>query len=1004
MRVCFPNSADQKGSGPSGPEPYFVFGGPMSRKLQIDLKSAVRALLVSIAFIAFFIGIVVMYYRMLYNTEQELIKMTGEASGRQIAAEFERYSALIFGAAALYVLSLAFLLSNNVSRRLRNERLAKQLSSTADIYISMHEIDFLNDSYMEVMNKSKEASAALREPKENAQELIRSIYSVYADDSTRDIILDFTDFSKLDQRLKDTNTITCEFKNNEGKWRKARFIVSGRAPDGRVTNAMYLVEDIDAEREEREKLTERISSIANIYVSVHEFDIVENMVSMIKLDNHFVDEVGQTPQPHAQEMFHRIAEELIDPEYREDCIRFFDFSTLPRRMKNSSTITIEFHDSKNNRWGRGRFIVSKRDEQGNVTHVLYVTEDITDEKAERDRLIDASERALAASEAKSSFLSNMSHEIRTPINAVLGMNEMILRECNDKSILEYSESIRTAGATLLGLVNDILDFSKIEAGKMEIIPVDYDLSSLINDLVNMIQTKADSKGLKLEFEISEEVPKFLRGDEVRIKQVVTNILTNAVKYTEKGIVTLCVSYERIEDEPDSILLDMAVKDTGIGIRKEDMKKLFSEFDRIEEKRNRNIEGTGLGMSITKRLLEMMGSSLQVESIYGLGSRFSFRLKQSVVKWEELGDYETSYRASLESREKYHESFRAPEAEILIVDDTPMNLEVFKNLLKKTEIKIETADSGEEALSLSLHKKYDVIFLDHMMPDKDGIQTLHELREREKDPNLETPAICLTANAISGAREKYLAEGFNDYLTKPINSVKLEEMLMHYLPGEKVLKTEGDTDSGARESGQDPELPACITAISEIDTGAGIANCGGPEGYLNTIRIYAGAVREHAEETERLWNSGDIKNTTIKIHALKSSSRIIGATMLGELAQELENAGNEGNVKKLSEHMDELLSRYRAIGEGLSPLLGSNEQGDSGLTPITGEELSQLYTAIREFISVDDYDSVIDLIEALKGYSVPDAEKERRSALIKAADEIRYEDISEILEKESDHAQ
>jgi len=321
----------------------------------------------------------------------------------------------------------------------------------------------------------------------------------------------------------------------------------------------------------------------------------------------------------------------------------------------------------------------------------------------------------------------MSHEIRTPINAILGMNEMILRECNDKNILGYSDSIRTAGSALLGLVNDILDFSKIEAGKMEIIPVDYDLSSVINDLMNMIQTKADDKGLKLAFDISREVPKFLHGDEVRIKQVITNILTNAVKYTEKGTITLHASYEKITEEPDSIMLHVAVRDTGIGIRQEDMKNLFSEFDRIEEERTRNVEGTGLGMSITKRLLEMMGSSLQVESTYGLGSVFSFSLKQTVVKWEALGDYEEAYQSSLAGRKKYHEKIRAPEAEILVVDDTPMNLDVFIQLLKQTGIKIETATGGEEALSLSYDKKYDIIFLDHMMPDKDGIETLHELR-------------------------------------------------------------------------------------------------------------------------------------------------------------------------------------------------------------------------------------------------------------------------------------
>lgn len=757
------------------------------------------------------------------------------------------------------------------------------------------------------------------------------------------------------------------------------------------------------EQENREQM-EIISTLANIYNSMHELDLENNVYRELRAGYMSAEKILDNKQMDLQQIVNVMVQKTIDPScIDEDLLETTNLNTINERMRDTDIWTKEVMNP-NKEWKRGRIIVSKRGDDGKIARILWVTEDIDKERRERERLIDASERAVAASEAKSAFLSNMSHEIRTPINAVLGMNEMILRECDDKNILGYSENIRSAGSTLLGLINDILDFSKIEAGKMEIIPVDYDLSSVINDLVNMIQTKADAKGLKLEFEISREVPKLLHGDEVRIKQIVTNILTNAVKYTEKGRVTLCIDYEKIPDEEDCILLDVAVKDTGIGIKEEDMKKLFSEFDRIEEKRNRNVEGTGLGMSITKRLLEMMGSELQVESKYGLGSKFSFSLRQTVIKWEELGDYEAAYKASLASRGKYHEKFRAPKAEILVVDDTPMNLEVFINLLKKTEIKIETAATGEEALSLAFDKEYDVIFLDHMMPDKDGIETLHEMRERKDAPNLQTPVICLTANAISGAREKYLAEGFDNYLTKPIDSVKLEEMLIEYLPEEKIIPAESDEDAETDETGDNMRIPDYITGISEIDTDTGIKNCGGIEEYMKTVEIYAKAVKDNADETEQFWKSADIKNATIKIHALKSSSRIIGATDLGELAQELENAGNENDTEKLGERIDELLYRYRKIGEALSPLIGVDEPNESDLNPISEDELGQMYTAISEFISVSDYDSVVDLIEALKGYRVPDNEKERRNALIKAADEVRYEDIKDIIEKEDNDAQ
>ncbi len=408
---------------------------------------------------------------------------------------------------------------------------------------------------------------------------------------------------------------------------------------------------------------------------------------------------------------------------------------------------------------------------------------------------EAKEEAEYENRAKSHFLANMSHEIRTPINAVLGMNEMILRESDDPEIQAYADSIKRAGNTLLGLVNDILDFSKIEAGKMEILPADYDVSSLLNDLVNMIQSRAEDKGLELILDFSENMPKLLHGDEVRIKQVIMNILTNAVKYTEKGSVTFRVGYERIRKEPDKVYILVSVIDTGIGIRKEDLEKLFHEFERIEEKRNRNIEGTGLGMNITRSILEMMGSHLEVSSIYGEGSTFSFRLKQDVVSWEELGDYEVSYRVAIAGRKKYKQKFTAPSARVLVTDDSSMNLEVFKNLLKRTGVQIDTATRGDECLALTRLNKYDVIFLDHMMPKKDGIETLAELRADSENPNRQTRVICLTANAISGAREQYLKAGFDDYLTKPIDAARLEEILLWYLPKEKLLPPE----SGAQLS-------------------------------------------------------------------------------------------------------------------------------------------------------------------------------------------------------------
>ncbi len=423
-----------------------------------------------------------------------------------------------------------------------------------------------------------------------------------------------------------------------------------------------------------------------------------------------------------------------------------------------------------------KMTIDKKDEVGRLSRSLETMS---------ESLVKQIEIADSANEAKSTFLSNMSHEIRTPITAVLGLNEMILRESDDRQILEYAESIKAAGNTLLGIINDVLDFSKIEAGKVDIVPVDYDFSLLLNDLVNMISMRTKEKDLSLVLNFDRNVPKFLNGDEVRLKQILTNLLTNAVKYTDKGTITFGIGYVKDKTRTDTVIISFFVKDTGIGIKEEDMEKLFRKFERIDEKRNRNIEGTGLGISITENLLEEMGSSLKVKSTYGEGSLFSFSLKQKVVKWEPLGDYEESRSETADKKEKHKSAFTASSARVLMVDDNSTNLVVFKGLLKGTRVNVDTALSGDECLKRCAETKYDIIFLDHMMPGKDGIETLHELRENADSPNADTPVISLTANAVSGARETYIKEGFDDYLTKPIDPSRLEKMLMEFLPKEKL---------------------------------------------------------------------------------------------------------------------------------------------------------------------------------------------------------------------------
>ncbi len=663
-------------------------------------------------------------------------------------------------------------------------------------------------------------------------------------------------------------------------------------------------------------------------------------------------------------------------------------SNITDAIANGTTITINdriYSAEKKELTQRGKHIGT-----------LYALVDETEHYKYMQALEQQKQLADSANQAKSSFLANMSHDIRTPINAVLGMNEMVLRECDDEQILDYSEKIKSAGNTLLGLINDILDFSKIEAGKLDIIPVDYDLTSVLNDLVNMIQPRADAKGLALVTKIDGNIPKLLHGDEIRIKQIITNILTNAVKYTEKGTVTFSVGYEK-KDE-NSIVLKVSVADTGIGIKQEDIPKLFSDFERIDEKRIRNVEGTGLGMSITQRLLSMMDSSLGVESEYGKGSVFSFALTQEVIKWEPVGNLDDALRRSHADRKKYREKFTAPDADILVVDDTPMNLEVFTNLLKKTLVRIDTAESGEKCISLAFEKKYDIIFLDHMMPGKDGIETLSEMRTMKDIPNADTPVVCLTANAVSGSREKYLAAGFNDYLTKPVDPTRLEQMIMEYLPDEKIVRMSAQPEApgNTEETGSDSEktrLPDWLNEIAEIDTGKGLLHCGTAETYLSTLTTYAGSVAASADEIEGFLKNGDIKNATVKIHAIKSTSRVIGAMDLGSLAEELEAAGNTNDTDKLNAHTDELLSRCRKLGEQLSPLLKTDD-----LPPISEDELNEAFTLIREFLSVEDFESAVQVIGGLSEYSYPENEKQRCESLRKAAAEFDYDAMRKIMEQ------
>ena len=780
-----------------------------------------------------------------------------------------------------------------------------------------------------------------------------------------------------------------------------------------------------------EKLNVQLTAASDIYVSSHDINMLNDTFVNIHTSPRVMEFLKDEGKSARETIYNVIgAATMIDT--RNSMLEFADLDTLDERMAGKNTIAQEFH-VKDGRWMRGRFIVSERTSDGKLSHVLWMVESIDEEKRQRDELQYMSARAIAESEAKSAFLSNMSHEIRTPITAVLGMNEMVLRECTDDNILNYAESIDAAGHTLLGLINDILDFSKIEAGKMEIIPVEYDLSSVLNDLVNMTQIRVEEKGLLLNLEFDKDMPTMLYGDEVRIKQIITNILTNAVKYTEKGEVTFSMWGKKHPSNPDYITMCAEVRDTGIGIREEDMNKLFTRFDRIEEQRNRNIEGTGLGMTITKRLLDLMEGTMEVESEYGSGSTFRVSIRQKVVDWTPIGDYEESFRKHVEDRDHYRQIFTAPEASVLVVDDTQMNLMVFKSLLKSTEVKIETAKSGDDGLARMAEKKFDVIFLDHMMPGKDGIQTLKELKENTTGPNIDTPIICLTANAISGAREMYMKEGFDNYMTKPIDSVRLEEMLVSYIPEEKVCYVMQEEDKKPRkkkredvtmetvmgsdspDAGGDGAPAGQGAAVSTEESGpieisplyrphAGInlvgamEGMGGEEAFRPILDIFYETIDENSDEIEELYRDENWEDYTILVHALKSSSRIVGAIDLGEEAFQMEMAGKERNLEYIHANHETLMTHYRDFKDILSDIYeesGAAADGD-GKPEASHITVAGWCERIRAGAEDMDITMLEDVFHELEEYSLSADDAKLMKELKHLAESFDYDTILEKL--------
>lgn len=617
----------------------------------------------------------------------------------------------------------------------------------------------------------------------------------------------------------------------------------------------------------------------------------------------------------------------------------------------------------------GKELISKDLFRGN----LYILDNITDsvaytEEVEAERL-----KAIEANEAKSNFLSSMSHEIRTPMNAIVGITDIMLRDDLPTKDVEYLNNIRSSGAALIDIINDILDISKIESGKMEIVCDEYEPLTMLNDLKVIFLTRVGEKPIRLSFEIDKNLPAKLYGDQVRIRQTIINLMNNAIKFTDVGYVRLCISSEQIDS--DTVNFCVSVKDSGLGIREEDLGKLFDSFSQVDAKKNHSKEGTGLGLSITKQLVELMGGTIGVNSKYGSGSEFYYVIPQKVIDATPATEYNYT------TREKDDINFEAPDARILLVEDNELNVKVTTGLLAPTKVRIDVAENGIAALRKVTDNRYDLVLMDHMMPVMDGVEATEKIRNFEGDYFSKIPIIALSANAVAGAKEEFFAAGMNDFIGKPIDVNELKSKLRKWLPDELIKEvqvhqekeqnqpatpetiiTEADNTKGEEEMNNTGEY-------GQLDRQLGIQYCGTEELYDEILKDFYTLIDDKTGKIQGLLDDNNIHDYTIEVHALKSTARMLGATQLSELAYEMEMAGKSDNLELIREKTPILLEMYRAYKKTLSYFDDNTPVKEEAGSDEIKSELSRMLNAANEF----DVDIVDDSMLKINGFKMPSEE-------------------------------
>ncbi|MEY8331728.1 PocR ligand-binding domain-containing protein [Lachnospiraceae bacterium 47-T17] len=628
-----------------------------------------------------------------------------------------------------------------------------------------------------------------------------------------------------------------------------------------------------------------------------------------------------------------------------------------------------------------------------ASEALYSLASVLSSMAYHGRQLYMDKAALEHSaRMKSDFLANMSHEIRTPMNAVIGMAELALREDLPDNARNYIRQIKSSGHALLTIINDILDFSKIESGKMDIIKVEYEPFTVFHNVLNIIRTRITEKDVELITDISKNLPSKLYGDSTRLQQILINLLNNAVKFTRQGNVKLTVSVrERGEDE---IVLMCEISDTGSGIKPEDIEKIFNSFQQVDSKRNRNIEGTGLGLAITKQLLYLMDGSIHVESVYGVGSTFSFQLPQKIVD-ATPADLTTleEVAENLDAEMRYF-TFLAPDARVLVVDDNAINLTVTEGLLEPLHMTIDTALSGRAAIDkLRSEAPYDIIFMDHMMPEMDGVEATHEIR-RLFPEYASLPIIALSANAVGGAQEMFLAEGLSDFLAKPVELKTMVNLLRKWLPPEKLEIRRGEVLDFKPQTVAHADLPQ----IGDLDIQAAFSKLGSEKLFWSVLKEYYRVIDKKCKLIHAHWDAKDYKGYTVEVHALKSASRQIGAMRLADAAERLEAAGNAMDLDTINAETEALLAKYYSYRDVLEPWCGIEEKKSSADRELSTEELQTFFAELISAGENLDMDAMEAVISAMEAYRYEGEIGKLFERLCEAVSDLDTEACEEIIEE------